>query len=255
MILLMAGTEDGRFLGGELHTAGAKMLVTVTTEYGRRLFERAGLGSICRCEKLDLRSLVLLIRDKKAAAIVDATHPYAERASQTAIAAAKETGVLYVRYERAETPLPDSPLILHARDHDEAIRLCKEVGQRILLTIGSSRIETFAGMEGKEIFVRILPMPENVRRCSEAGILPSNIIAMQGPFSKEFNAAMLRELKIDTMVTKDSGEVGGAVEKVEAAIENGVKVIVIERPKVEYPLLCRTFGEVRAVLAKNGLLP
>jgi len=254
MILLMAGTEDGRFLGGELHAAGADMLVTVTTEYGRSLFERVGLGRICRCEKLDLRALVLLTREKQIAAIVDATHPYAERASQTAISAARETGILYVRYERAETVLPDSPLILRARDHDEAIRLCKEMGTRILLTIGSSRIESFAHIEGKEIFARVLSMPENVRRCIEAGISPSNIVAMQGPFSKEFNAAMLRELKIDTMVTKDSGEVGGALEKVEAAIENGVKVIVIERPKMEYPVLCQTFDEVKAVLHKNGFL-
>jgi precorrin-6A/cobalt-precorrin-6A reductase len=255
MILLMAGTEDGRYLGGELHTAGAEMLITVTTEYGRSLFERVGLGKMCRCEKLDLRSLVLLIREKQMAAIVDATHPYAERASQTAIAAARETGILYVRYERAETPLPDSPLILRAADHEEAIRLCKEMGRRILLTIGSSRIERFAHIEGKEVFVRILPIPENVRRCIEAGVPPSHVVAMQGPFSKEFNAAMLRELKVDTMVTKDSGEVGGALEKVEAAIENGVKIIVIERPKVEYPVLCQTFGEVKDVLKKHGLLP
>ena len=255
MILLMAGTEDGRYLAGELHAAGAEMLITVTTEYGRSLFERGGLGKMCRCEKLDLRSLVLLIREKQMAAIVDATHPYAERASQTAIAAARETGILYVRYERAETALPDSPLILRAADHEEAIRLCKEMGHRILLTIGSSRIERFARIEGKEVFVRILPMPENVRRCIEAGVSPSHVVAMQGPFSKEFNAAMLRELKVDTMVTKDSGEVGGALEKVEAAIENGVKIIVIERPKVEYPVLCQTFGEVKDALKKHGLLP
>ncbi len=254
MILLMAGTEDGRFLGAELHAAGAQLIVTVTTEYGRSLFERAGLGNICRCEKLDLRSLVLLIREQQVQALVDATHPYAERASQTAIAAAGETGVLYVRYERPETPLPEHPLVLHAPDHEEALRMCRETGRRILLTIGSSRIERFARITGKEVFVRILPMPENIRRCLEAGVRPANIIAMQGPFSREFNAAMLRELQIDTMVTKDSGEVGGALEKVTGAIENGVKVIVIGRPKVEYPCLCRSFAEVKEVLGRQGLL-
>jgi precorrin-6A/cobalt-precorrin-6A reductase len=102
--------------------------------------------------------------------------------------------------------------------------------------------------------VRILPLPDHVRRCVEAGVRPGNIVAMQGPFSKEFNAALLRELKIDTLVTKDSGEIGGALEKVEAAIENNVKVIVIQRPQMEYPLLCKTFEEVKSALAKSALL-
>jgi precorrin-6A/cobalt-precorrin-6A reductase len=251
MILLMAGTEDGRLLAGELHAGGLDMVITVTTEYGRSLFERMGLGAVCRCEKLDLRGLTRLIQERGITAIVDATHPYAERASQTAIAAAREAKILYVRYERAETPLPDSALILRARDVEDAIRLCRESGNRILLTIGSSRVERFARMEGKEVFARILPLPENVRRCIEAGIRPANIIAMQGPFSKEFNAALLRELGIDTVVTKDSGEVGGALEKVEAAVECGVKVIVIERPKIEYPVVCATFEQVKSLLQKH----
>lgn len=42
------------------------------------------------------------------------------------------------------------------------------------------------------------------------------------------------EYKIKHMVTKDSGDVGGTREKIQAAQESGVEVILVERPRIEY---------------------
>ena len=70
-----------------------------------------------------------------------------------------------------------------------------------------------------------------VRACEEAGIPHRNIIAMQGPFSRDFNAALYDQLRIRTMVSKDSGQPGGVADKVLPALERGIDVIMIERPK------------------------
>ena len=53
---------------------------------------------------------------------------------------------------------------------------------------------------------------------------------MQGPFSREFNIAMLRQIGAAWLVTKESGAVGGQDDKIEAALEAGAVPVVIERP-------------------------
>ncbi|MEG1978794.1 MAG: precorrin-6A/cobalt-precorrin-6A reductase, partial [Cetobacterium sp.] len=63
-----------------------------------------------------------------------------------------------------------------------------------------------------------------------------NIIAMQGPFSKELNVAMMRQLDIKYMISKKGGNTGGEKEKLDATLEVGAKSILLSRPEIEYPL-------------------
>lgn len=55
---------------------------------------------------------------------------------------------------------------------------------------------------------------------------------MQGTFSKDFNRAMMNEYNVSAVITKESGETGGTPEKVEAALELGIPVVVVMRPEV-----------------------
>ena len=55
---------------------------------------------------------------------------------------------------------------------------------------------------------------------------------MQGVFSKEFNKSLMKELDVDVIITKESGEIGGAPSKIEAAHELGIDVILVNRPKI-----------------------
>ena len=77
--------------------------------------------------------------------------------------------------------------------------------------------------EIKPIVKRVLHAP--------AGMVQSHVIAMQGPFSRDFNAALYDQLRIRTMVSKDSGQPGGVADKVLPALERGIDVVMIERPK------------------------
>ena len=62
-------------------------------------------------------------------------------------------------------------------------------------------------------------------------MVQSHVIAMQGPFSRDFNAALYDQFRIRTMVSKDSGQPGGVADKVLPALERGIDVVMIERPK------------------------
>ena len=60
--------------------------------------------------------------------------------------------------------------------------------------------------------------------------MPGDIVALQGPFSKELNMALFREFQADVMVTKNSGSVGGTDSKISAAMDLGMTVVVVQRP-------------------------
>ena len=102
----------------------------------------------------------------------------------------------------------------------------------ILITTGSKEIAKFSVVADRAL-ARVQPSEESLELCKNAGIKMKNIICMQGPFSKAFNSALIRELDIKYLVTKCTGKNGGFTEKTEAAKENGVECIIIKRPTDE----------------------
>ncbi len=248
MILVMSGTADGRELVQELNRRGKKLLTTVATAYGATLYEDIGLGNLCREGRLDREGLMKLIEENGIDTVIDATHPYAKEASKNAIEACKARGVRYIRLERDSTQLPQSPrlhLVKMAKDLEEAVELSGSLGNRILVTTGYNSVSSFIRLKHKnDLVVRILPVPEHIQGCIKLGIPPWNIQALQGPFSREFNRATIREFNIDVVVTKDGGKEARTLEKIEACLEEGIPIVVIQRPSLDYPLVCSSIKEV-----------
>lgn len=50
------------------------------------------------------------------------------------------------------------------------------------------------------------------------------------------------------MITKESGKVGSVDEKMTAALQLGIPVILIKRPAIEYENFCTSFEEVTQLL-------
>ena len=126
MIWIISGTQDGREIGAELadremakpEESRREILMTVVSQYGKVLAAHKGLDiEVGRFKKEDM---VRVIKEKGVTLILDASHPYAAVVSETALAASRETGIDYVRYERAEIPLPDYDKLYHAKDEYEA---------------------------------------------------------------------------------------------------------------------------------------
>ena len=113
-----------------------------------------------------------------------------------------------------------------------ALFLSKTDGN-ILLTTGSKDLKTYSKVKDftDRAYARVLPLDASLALCREAGVQPSHILAMQGPFSEEMDTAMLRAVSAKWLVTKDGGEAGGFAAKVAAARKAGANVLVIGRPK------------------------
>jgi precorrin-6A/cobalt-precorrin-6A reductase len=245
MILVMSGTADGRELVAELNKRGKKLLATVATSYGSALYEDMGLSDLCVEGRMDKEALTKFIEDNNIDTLIDATHPYAKEASKNAVEACKAKGIKYIRFERDSTHLPQSPLLRVVKDLEEAVELSSKLGNRILVTTGYNSVASFIRLKHKnDLVVRILPVPEHVQGCIKLGIPPWNIQALQGPFSKEFNRASIREFNIDVVVTKDGGKEAKTLEKIEACLEEGIPIVVIQRPSLDYPLVCTSVKEI-----------
>ncbi len=242
MIWIISGTQDGREIGAELADREMKkspetrreLMMTVVSQYGKILAAHEGLDiEVGRFKKEDM---VRVIKEKGVTLILDASHPYAAIVSETAYTACMETGIDYVRYERAEITLPDYKKLYHVKDEFEAADLAGQLGKSILLTTGSKTLSTFVhaeALQGKEIWARVLPVSDVIKMCEDLGLKAKNIVAVQGPFSYEMNSAMIHDYQADVMVTKNSGLVGGSDTKLKAAIDAGIFVIVIDKPKAK----------------------
>ena len=230
MILLAGGTKDSRIIAEKLLRDNHKIIVTTATEYGGQLISHLDLE--VRVAKLDVEGLKDLAKEMNVSRIVDATHPYAIEISNNLLKLSTILGVPYYRYERSMLEYKKENSFYSL---DELIKFLEEARGNILLTLGSNNIHRFKELKNKKsIYVRILPTEYAIKKCEDAGFRPSQILGLQGPFNTTFNEAIYSNYDIKYVVTKESGATGGELEKVEAAANLGVRVVVLKRPVVHY---------------------
>lgn len=243
-VLLIGGTVDSREIARALGAAGIEVLLSVATKYGEDL--AAGDAAVVRFGALDVDEMAGLAAG--CIAVIDASHPFARAASETARAAAKQAGVAYLRFERPGSASTNGAMLCGSAE--EAARRAVAVagaGGTVLLTVGSRTLSIYAaaGREaGVRCVARVLPVPDSLLACEAAGLLPADVIAMQGPTSTEFDASLLRHLGAAVLVTKDSGAAGGVPEKLEAARRAGATAIVVARPAEVAPDAVRSANEM-----------
>lgn len=174
--------------------------------------------------------LAVWIRDNHVTALIDATHPYAERISAAAAAACHATGIPGLRVSRP--PWIDRGSSWHrAGDHAAAARLAADLGGNVLLTVGRQSVEAYTAIPAPtRVWHRVIEPTE--------ASLPDRHrwLTSRGPFSLQSERELFARYGIGVLVTKNSG--GEAVAaKLVAAAESGAAVVMIDRPApAAYPL-------------------
>lgn len=173
------------------------------------------------------------IRNQGIHLVIDATHPHARLVSEEIQEACGRTGVRLERCLRAEGEQNKARDWVEVDSIQEAVSFLSSVSGVIFATTGSKELEALCQIPDyqKRVYARVLPTSNVLKKCEKLGITGSHLIAMQGPFSTEMNTLFLRQTKAEWLLTKDSGRAGGFQEKVEAARENGTRVVVIRRPE------------------------
>ncbi len=242
-IFLIAGTEDGRKLAKFLSEKNFDVTASVVSDYGRKLLETCA-GVKINNKPLDRDALEKILREENFNCLVDASHPYAKNISANAIDAAQAAQIVYVRYERTEVAFAYEK-IFHVDSYEAAALKASELGKNVYLTTGSRSLKIFVDLLNDcNLTVRILPTAEVLTLCEELGLTPKQIVAMQGPFSTALNIELFKHAEAEVIVTKNSGQIGGADTKLEAARLLNLPVVMIDRPKINYPNLATTFDAV-----------
>lgn len=233
MIWVIGGTKDSRdFI--ESFPFKEKLIVTTATEYGGKLLENVSEIRVLS-KRMNLDEINEFVKLEKIKKIVDLSHPYAIEISKNAMEVALKYDLEYVRFERES--LEEEQGVIYFNDISKMINYLEKLTGNILVTLGSNNLEKFKELLNlSNIYFRILPKWDMVKKAEENGILPKNIIAMQGPFSKELNIAMMKQLNIKYLVSKKGGNTGGEQEKIDATKEVGAISLFLSKPIIEYPI-------------------
>ncbi|MCC8152616.1 MAG: precorrin-6A reductase [Lachnospiraceae bacterium] len=244
--LVFAGTKEGRELAEYMSAHRIPAVVCVATEYGEELLQSDRWIQV-RTGRMEKSGMEELIRDMEPLAVIDATHPYADVATANIRGACEVCGAEYYRLLREESEVKDFCSMREQEESGsennpekmyffgsvtEAARWLEAQEGNILLATGIKELPCFAETisDRDRIYVRALLQNDIFNQMEKYGLSRKQMICMQGPFSKEMNAATLRMTGAKYLVTKESGAAGGFAEKVEAAKECGAVSVIIRRP-------------------------
>lgn len=248
--LVFAGTSEGRELAEYLNKMQIPACVCVATEYGGELLDEMPYIDI-RSGRMDADKMERLIRELSPLAVVDATHPYADIVTKNIRAACRGAQAEYLRLLRASSDLEKLPGIMAFPDCLSAAKWLNGQSGNVFLTTGMKELPVFAEhIQNRErIFARVLLQESIFDEMERSGLSKKQMICMQGPFTRELNVAMLKQVKASFLVTKESGAAGGFQEKVEAARDAGAVCVVIRRPSAEEGY---SLEEIKEILARKS---
>lgn len=226
-ILLFGGTTEGRKLIEYLCDTNVSIDVCVATEYGQQLLQKKENVNILQGRK-DLQQIIQLLKQKKYICVIDATHPYAIEVTKNIQLACQCENVTYYRLLRESCQIDYGVWV---ESIEQAVDFLQNTQGNVFVTTGSKEIQKFKILNdfSQRVYVRVLPSAEVITQCQNDGLSAKHIICMQGAFSKEMNVAQMKHINAKYIVTKESGNVGGFQQKIDAAKEVGAVAIIIGR--------------------------
>lgn len=268
-VLIYAGTTEGRELAQELARERIYCDISVATEYGRQIMDEKISPYICILQgRMTAEQMRLKCENEQYLAVVDATHPFATEVSVNIRESLKGLDIPYFRLGREKIPGEEGERQAGERQAGErqtgerqageqqaeeqnymarkyfqntaaCVEALKKTEGTIFLTTGSKELSAFCREKTirKRLVVRVLPGMESLQECVRNGLEGRQIIAMQGPFSKEMNLAMIRQYQASVLVTKESGKTGGEDTKLAAAGEAQIPSYIILRPDEKTPVM------------------
>ncbi|MBQ8305555.1 MAG: precorrin-6A reductase [Blautia sp.] len=231
-VIVFAGTTEGYDICRFLKKHGIRTCACVATDYGTRsLTENEDLT--IRAARLTEEEMHAFFLEEQPELVIDATHPYAAVVTENIREACKDFPERYVRVLRQEGEHTSDAV--YVENTEAAVEYLKNTTGNVLLTTGSKELKAYTEVPDYEnrLYARVLSLPGVMTSCAGLGFEGKHLIGMQGPFSRELNEAMLRQLDCRYLVTKDTGAAGGFQEKIEAAHACGTIPVIIGRPTTE----------------------
>jgi precorrin-6A/cobalt-precorrin-6A reductase len=216
-LLLLGGTAEARELAARLHPD-----VDVISSLAGRVPDPAlPVGEVRIGGFGGVDGMVQWLRDQRIDAVVDATHPFAATITANAALACRKLGLPGVVLARP--PWPTGHAITVGSDAEAAGVVAAKGYSRVFLTTGRSGTAAFVGAAAW-FLIRVVTAPN-------PDALPARhaLVLSRGPYRYDDELRLMREHRVDALVTKNSG--GDMTRaKLEAAEALGVPIVMVDRP-------------------------
>ncbi len=255
MILVFGGTTEGRKAAATLEEAGTPYYYSTRGDgqqmelvHGRHL-----------SGAMDVPLTTTFCQDHDIRLLVDAAHPFAEELHRNLLVVAQQLEIPLIRYDRIYPSRQSlSADIVWCKDYEEVIRqLADHSIERLLALTGVntiSRLKPYWEHHPACMF-RILNREGSRSMAARQHFPEQQLVFFNSELSvaneEEATLELIRKVKAEAILTKESGLSGGFMEKVEAAKRAGVKVFVVERP--DYLLAIPSDVQIVCVNGPHGL--
>jgi precorrin-6A/cobalt-precorrin-6A reductase len=241
-VLILGGTAEARELASRLAVRPDLRVITSLAGLVADPVPRAGEVRTGGFGGVD--GLAGWLAAQHAAAVVDATHPFAQTISAHAALACARSRTPLLRLLRPPWTAGPGDTWHEAGSLQAAAELLPSAWQRAFLTTGRQGLHVFAALDQLWFLIRCASAP--------AGPLPAarHVIVARDPGDAGAERAIMTRHRIDVLVTKNSG---GALSagKLAAAREIGVPVVMIRRPPLPDVPGCSSPGEAASWLLRQ----
>jgi precorrin-6A/cobalt-precorrin-6A reductase len=242
-VLILGGTAEARALAQALEDADVPAISSLA---GRVARPRLPPGAVRIGGFGGPDALARWLGENAIAAVVDATHPFAQRISASALEATAAARVPLLRLERPGWEAGRGDRWHWVDDLPQAAAAIRGLGAgRALLTTGRQGLAAFASDAVTWFLIRCVDPPDVA--------LPARheVMLARGPYTLEGELALIDGHAIDVVVTKDSG--GSLTEaKLAAARARRLPVVVVRRPPRQAVRTVRTVAAAVDWLQPSG---
>jgi len=166
------------------------------------------------------------LRDNAIDAMIDATHPFAERISANAALACAAARIPRLVFTRPPWQREPGDEWVEVDTIEAAVNTLETKKRTVLLTQGRLQLAAFARAPQHRYIVRAIDRPAEIDALADA-----KLILARAPFALEHEERLMREEGVEILVSKNSG--GKATyAKIESARRLRVTVVMVRRPAV-----------------------
>ncbi len=241
-VLILGGTSEARDLASRL--AARPGLRVVSSLAGRVRDPALPAGEVRVGGFGGAEGLAAWLTQQQISAVIDATHPFAAGMSANAATACGLTGIPLLRVVRPPWQPGDDDNWREVGSLTEAAHLLPALGRRVFLTTGRQGLAAFAPLRHTWFLIRCVDPPD--------GPMPPlrEVILARGPYAAAAELALMRQHRIDVLVTKNSGGELTAG-KLAAARDLGITVVMVRRPELARALRCSCAADAESWLLRR----
>lgn len=229
MILVFGGTTEGKKVAACLSNMDLRFVYSTKTEtefiapinctYRFGAFSEQTFKEFCVANKISL--------------IIHAGHPFAIELARTIEVVAGLLQLEVIRFERKYPERINHRLVHYLKDYKEALTYLnvQSIEPLLLLTGVQSIGKLKEYWDSHVCYARILPRESSLQLAIKEEFPEENLILEMPNDSVAAEKQLIDKYKIKGILTKESGDSGFLDVKIQAAIERGVPIMIIERTK------------------------